>query len=178
MPTKLGSLSLVSTVLEHSSAIPMMAVASWRPLRTTMPFYEYECSNCKFYVEALQKISDEPLKQCPSCKKQTLKKLVSAPNFRLKGGGWYETDFKSEKEEKRNLAEREETAESKAAEPKAADAKPAEVKPAETAKKKPAPSKAPTKTAAKAAKTAKAKPAAKKPAAKVAAKKKKKSGRR
>ena len=64
-----------------------------------MPFYEYECSNCKFYVEALQKISDEPLKQCPSCKKQTLKKLVSAPVFRLKGGGWYETDFKSDKEE-------------------------------------------------------------------------------
>ena len=51
-----------------------------------MPFYEYECSNCKFYVEALQKISDEPLKKCPSCKKATLKKLVSAPVFRLKGG--------------------------------------------------------------------------------------------
>jgi putative FmdB family regulatory protein len=79
-----------------------------------MPFYEYECSNCKFYVEALQKISDAPLKQCPSCKKQTLKKLVSAPNFRLKGGGWYETDFKSESEEKRNLADREEAAETKA----------------------------------------------------------------
>jgi len=83
-----------------------------------MPFYEYECSNCKFYVEALQKISDQPLKQCPSCKKQTLKKLVSAPVFRLKGGGWYETDFKSDKEEKRNLAEREETAGGKAEEAK------------------------------------------------------------
>jgi len=69
-----------------------------------MPFYEYECSNCKFYVEALQKISDDPLKKCPSCKKQTLKKLVSAPAFRLKGGGWYETDFKSDQEGKRNLA--------------------------------------------------------------------------
>jgi putative FmdB family regulatory protein len=68
-----------------------------------MPFYEYECSNCKFYVEALQKISDEPLKKCPSCKKPTLQKLVSAPVFRLKGGGWYETDFKSEQEGKRNL---------------------------------------------------------------------------
>jgi putative FmdB family regulatory protein len=83
-----------------------------------MPFYEYECSNCKFYVEALQKISDAPLKQCPSCKKQTLKKLVSAPNFRLKGGGWYETDFKSESEEKRNLADREEAAETKTEETK------------------------------------------------------------
>ena len=74
-----------------------------------MPIYEYECSNCKFYVEALQKISEPPLVKCPSCKKQTLKRLVSAPVFRLKGGGWYETDFKSDKEGKRNLAmEREE----------------------------------------------------------------------
>ena len=67
-----------------------------------MPIYEYECSNCKFYVEALQKISEAPLKQCPSCKKQTLKRLVSAPVFRLKGGGWYETDFKTGA--KKNLA--------------------------------------------------------------------------
>ncbi len=76
-----------------------------------MPFYEYECSNCKFYVETLQKISDEPLRKCPSCKKQTMKKLISAPVFRLKGAGWYETDFKSEGEDKRNLADREEAAE-------------------------------------------------------------------
>ena len=78
-----------------------------------MPFYEYECTNCKFYVEALQKISDPPLQQCPSCKKQTLQRLVSAPVFRLKGGGWYETDFKSEKEGKRNLAANEESVEAK-----------------------------------------------------------------
>ena len=69
-----------------------------------MPFYEYECSNCRFYVEVLQKISEEPLKKCPSCGKKTLKKLVSAPVFRLKGSGWYETDFKSDQEGKRNLA--------------------------------------------------------------------------
>lgn len=75
-----------------------------------MPFYEYECSNCKFYVEVLQKISDEPLRDCPSCKKPALKKLVSAPVFRLKGAGWYETDFKGENEDKRNLADREEAA--------------------------------------------------------------------
>ncbi len=79
-----------------------------------MPFYEYECSNCKFYVEALQKISDEPLKKCPSCKKQTLKKLVSAPAFRLAGGGWYETDFKSDQENKRNLVGEEKEPEAKA----------------------------------------------------------------
>jgi putative FmdB family regulatory protein len=69
-----------------------------------MPFYEYECSACKFYVEALQKISDPPIKKCPSCKKSTMKRLLSAPAFRLSGGGWYETDFKSDKENKRNLA--------------------------------------------------------------------------
>ncbi len=91
-----------------------------------MPIYEYECSNCKFYVEALQKISEPPMRQCPSCKKQTLKRLVSAPVFRLKGGGWYETDFKSEAEAKRNLAKGEE-----------AEAAPAE-KPADDKAEKPA----------------------------------------
>jgi putative FmdB family regulatory protein len=75
-----------------------------------MPFYEYECQSCKFYTEVMQKISDPPLVKCPSCGKRTLQKLVSAPVFRLKGSGWYETDFKSEKEQKRNLAvEREES---------------------------------------------------------------------
>jgi len=69
-----------------------------------MPFYEYECQSCKYYIEVMQKISDPPLRKCPSCGKTTLKKLVSAPVFRLKGGGWYETDFKSEQESKRNLA--------------------------------------------------------------------------
>ena len=95
-----------------------------------MPFYEYECSNCKFYVEALQKVSEPPLRQCPSCKKQTLKKLVSAPVFRLKGGGWYETDFKSDQEGKRNLAAGDEAPEA-ASTDKAADdkAKPAEAAP-------------------------------------------------
>jgi putative FmdB family regulatory protein len=68
-----------------------------------MPFYEYECQACKYYTELMQKISDAPLTKCPSCGKRALKKLVSAPVFRLKGGGWYETDFKSDKENKRNL---------------------------------------------------------------------------
>ena len=68
-----------------------------------MPFYEYECSNCGYRDEVLQKISDKPLKKCPSCGKNGLKKLISAPVFRLKGSGWYETDFKSDKENKRNL---------------------------------------------------------------------------
>src|SRR5450631_1928231 len=69
-----------------------------------MPFYEYECSDCRYYAEVMQKITDKPLKKCPSCGKTTFKKLISAPVFRLKGSGWYETDFKSDKDNKRNLA--------------------------------------------------------------------------
>ena len=103
-----------------------------------MPFYEYECQSCKFYAEVMQKISDPPLVKCPSCGKRTMQKLISAPVFRLKGSGWYETDFKSDKEGKRNLAvEREEAkpaAEESKSEAKApaaestAAAKPAEPK--------------------------------------------------
>jgi len=69
-----------------------------------MPFYEYECPHCGYRDEVLQKITDKPLKKCPTCGKSGLKKLMSAPVFRLKGSGWYETDFKSDKENKRNLA--------------------------------------------------------------------------
>ena len=75
-----------------------------------MPFYEYECPACKYYAEVLQKISDKPLAKCPSCGKKGFKRLMSAPVFRLKGSGWYETDFKSGQDNQRNLAgaEREE----------------------------------------------------------------------
>jgi putative FmdB family regulatory protein len=68
-----------------------------------MPIYEYQCSLCEKRTEALQKISDEPLKVCPVCLAPCLKKLVSAASFRLKGGGWYETDFKTGN--KKKLAE-------------------------------------------------------------------------
>jgi putative FmdB family regulatory protein len=78
-----------------------------------MPFYEYECSSCKFYSEVMQKITDPPLKKCPSCGKNALRKLVSAPVFRLKGSGWYETDFKSDGERKRNLVGEDKAPESK-----------------------------------------------------------------
>ena len=60
-----------------------------------MPIYEYKCSNCGHQFEKIQKFSDEPLKKCPNCDKNTLNKLISRPSFRLKGGGWYETDFKT-----------------------------------------------------------------------------------
>lgn len=70
-----------------------------------MPIYEYRCEACGRQHEALQKVSDKPLKACPSCGKRALKRLMSAPRFRLKGAGWYETDFKSDKDKKRNLAD-------------------------------------------------------------------------
>src|ERR1700733_8839937 len=74
--------------------------------RKNMPFYEYQCKNCGHDLEAMQKISDPPLKKCPQCGKAQLQRLMSAPVFRLKGGGWYETDFKGDQDNKRNLADR------------------------------------------------------------------------
>ena len=67
-----------------------------------MPIYEYECRECGHVFDALQKISDDPLRDCPDCGRPELRKLLSAPNFRLKGEGWYETDFKDSN--RRNLA--------------------------------------------------------------------------
>lgn len=68
-----------------------------------MPIYEYKCQACEHEMEALQKMSDDPLTECPACNKAELKKQVSAAAFRLKGGGWYETDYKTGK--KKNLAD-------------------------------------------------------------------------
>ena len=67
-----------------------------------MPIYEYACKNCDHTLDALQKMDEEPLVFCPSCGEAGLRKLISAPRFRLKGKGWYETDFK--KDNQRNLA--------------------------------------------------------------------------
>ena len=60
-----------------------------------MPIYEYRCANCGFQDEYLQKVSEAPLKRCPSCGKAKFEKLLSAPGFQLKGSGWYATDFKA-----------------------------------------------------------------------------------
>ena len=68
-----------------------------------MPIYEYQCDQCEHKLQILQKISEEPLKECPECNETALKKLISAASFRLKGGGWYETDFKTG--DKKQLAE-------------------------------------------------------------------------
>lgn len=65
-----------------------------------MPIYEYQCASCGVRLEKLQKVSDEPLTQCPSCDKPALQKLVSAAAFHLKGSGWYVTDFKDKPQTK------------------------------------------------------------------------------
>jgi len=75
-----------------------------------MPIYEYQCLDCNHSLEALQKVSDQPLQECPSCGESALKKKVSAAAFRLKGGGWYETDFKTGN--KKNIAGDQSTSES------------------------------------------------------------------
>jgi putative FmdB family regulatory protein len=75
-----------------------------------MPIYEYLCTKCGHGLEALQKISDDPLKTCPACEQDTLKKKISAAAFRLSGSGWYETDFKSDR--KKNLAQGDSAADS------------------------------------------------------------------
>jgi putative FmdB family regulatory protein len=92
-----------------------------------MPIYEYLCGECTHTLDALQKLSDDPLVYCPQCGAAALKRQMSAPSFRLKGGGWYETDFKNDK--RRNIAE---------GDSKSPDAKPADKtadKPAATADK-------------------------------------------
>lgn len=67
-----------------------------------MPIYEYACVECGHEFDALQKMSDAKLTNCPECQQESLQKKVSAPGFRLSGSGWYETDFKSKNQ--KNLA--------------------------------------------------------------------------
>ena len=103
-----------------------------------MPIYEYQCQACQKQIEVLQKINDAPLIDCPQCGKPALKKQVSAAAFRLKGGGWYETDFKTGN--KKNLVSGGDSAggdqkaapssagESKSGESKASESKPSDSK--------------------------------------------------
>jgi len=87
-----------------------------------MPIYEYRCSSCSFELEKLQRISEARLTDCPECGKPALRRVISAAGFRLKGSGWYETDFK--KGTKRNVSEASADGDSKIAkkdESKAAD---------------------------------------------------------
>ena len=110
-----------------------------------MPFYEYQCKSCGHTLEAMQKVNDSPLKKCPDCGKSQLTRLMSAPVFRLKGGGWYETDFKGDQDNKKNLADRPEAVAAKddkspaveATDAGAKDAAKDAAKPAEKAADKP-----------------------------------------
>jgi len=100
-----------------------------------MPIYEYVCSDCGHEFEKLQKMSDAPLTDCPACETKSLKKKISAPGFRLSGSGWYETDFKSEKQ--KNLSKGDSVdKDSKAKSDKPADSKSAASSSSKTAAKK------------------------------------------
>jgi len=68
-----------------------------------MPIYEYQCENCGYQFEQMQKISENSLIKCPSCGEDGLKKLVSATAFHLKGSGWYKTDYASSSSASSNI---------------------------------------------------------------------------
>ena len=77
-----------------------------------MPIYEYQCTNCGRTVEEMQRITDEPLKKCPSCKGQ-LRRLISLTSFQLKGTGWYATDYKDSGKQNKAAKPAEKTKEQK-----------------------------------------------------------------
>lgn len=70
-----------------------------------MPIYGFECESCGHQFDRLQKLSDTDPTHCPACEKETLRRQLTAPQFRLSGSGWYETDFKKDGDKKRNLAD-------------------------------------------------------------------------
>ena len=97
-----------------------------------MPIYEYQCQSCGHKLEKLQRLNDDPLKDCPDCGKAELERLVSAAGFRLKGAGWYETDFK--KGDKKNLHDSGTSDSTPAKTPASASTKPAASKSTESKK--------------------------------------------
>lgn len=105
-----------------------------------MPIYAFQCDACGHDFERLQKLSDNDPTDCPACNAAAVRRRLTAPQFRLSGSGWYETDFKKDGDKKRNLTD---GGESKSPETKPADTKPAEPKPAESkaAESKPSESK-------------------------------------
>jgi putative FmdB family regulatory protein len=88
-----------------------------------MPIYEFECTACPAVFDRLQKLSDPDPTDCPECGKPQVKRRLSAPAFRLAGGGWYETDFKKEGDTKRNLAGKDEAPKTEAKPEAKAEAK-------------------------------------------------------
>ena len=74
-----------------------------------MPIYEFICEDCNYNEDLIRKISEPTIISCPKCNGQNFIKQVSAPNFKLKGSGWYETDFKNKndaKDSKKNDAKK------------------------------------------------------------------------
>lgn len=98
-----------------------------------MPIYAFECAACGHTFDRLQKLSDADPAQCPACGEPQVRRQLTAPQFRLSGGGWYETDFKKDGDKKRNLAD---AGGSSGASTSGGDSKPAESKPAGTTEKK------------------------------------------
>ena len=96
---------------------------------TDMPIYEYQCVSCGHELEKLQRISEAPLTDCPDCGESKLQRLVSAAGFRLKGSGWYETDFKKGKQ--KNLHGADNASKESSKKPATETAKPAEAKKSE-----------------------------------------------
>lgn len=105
-----------------------------------MPIYAFECAACGHSFDRLQKLSDADPTDCPQCGQAQVRRQLTAPQFRLAGGGWYETDFKKDGDKKRNLADSGSSGgEAKPSESKPAESKPAEAKPAAAAKPDPKP---------------------------------------
>jgi putative FmdB family regulatory protein len=86
-----------------------------------MPIYDYKCSNCGQELEIIQKFSDKPKTLCPNCGEESLTKQISAPSFRLKGSGWYETDFKTG--QKKNLVSNDKESTNKSSQNSGSDSK-------------------------------------------------------
>jgi putative FmdB family regulatory protein len=123
---------------------------------TAMPIYAFECAACGHRFDELMKLSDPDPTRCPECGKDSVRRQLTAPQFRLSGGGWYETDFKKDGDKKRNLAGEggdkaggdakpadAKTGESKPTESKSPESKPAESKPAAAKSPEPKPAPAP-----------------------------------
>src|SRR5690606_6450415 len=94
------------------------------------PIYEFDCGECGHGFERLQRLSDPDPSQCPGCGKSAVKRRISAPAFRLAGSGWYETDFKGDKDTRRNLAGKDDSASTASADVAAPSAASSESKPA------------------------------------------------
>jgi putative FmdB family regulatory protein len=137
-----------------------------------MPIYEYLCSACAHTLDALQKLSEDPLVYCPQCGAAALKRQVSAPSFRLKGSGWYETDFKNDR--RRNISESDSKGDEKPE--KKSDGKPDKPDEARAAKAEPA-GKADQPVSTEAKRPASGTPEAKKPSGATAEAKKPSSGK-